>query len=203
VNTANYLTLLRILLGPIFLIIYKEHTFFGIDLIALPYVLLILLGLAELSDICDGYFARKYNEVTDIGKILDPMVDSIYRISIFLTFTIPPINLPMWVVFVFFYRDSVISILRIMCALKGMALAARPSGKVKAIMQGIAINAISFLLIPYSLNILALKHLQNISYFIALTTAIYTVFSGLDYILAHRAHLAELFGKVKPRETTF
>jgi CDP-diacylglycerol--glycerol-3-phosphate 3-phosphatidyltransferase len=70
--------------------VYLEYETFDISLVTLPYILLFLLGISELSDACDGYFARKYNQVTDLGKILDPMADSIYRISVFLTFTLPP-----------------------------------------------------------------------------------------------------------------
>ena len=53
------------------------------------------------------------------------MANNIYRISVFLTFTQPPINLPLLIVFIFLYRDSVISTLRTICALRGFALAAR------------------------------------------------------------------------------
>ena len=100
------------------------HASFGINELLLPYVLLFLLGVFELSDAFDGYIARKYNQVSDFGKIFDPMADSIARISVLLTFTQPPVNLPLPLIFVFLYRDSVISTLRTICALKGFALAA-------------------------------------------------------------------------------
>ena len=130
-SIANYLTFIRIFISPIFLLVYIAHDGMGISSILLPYVLMFLLGVSELSDAFDGYLARKYNQVTDLGKILDPMADSISRISVFLTFTLDPVQLPMLLIFVFIYRDSVISTLRTICALKGFALAAAQAVKSK------------------------------------------------------------------------
>lgn len=191
-NIAHYFTLIRVLISPIFLFVYLEYEAFHIDLTILPYILLILLGISELSDACDGYLARRYNQVTDLGKILDPMADSIYRISVFLTFTLPPVNLPMVLVFIFLYRDSVISTLRTICALKGFALAARPSGKLKAAIQALAALVVILLLIPYSRGTLSSEALQLISTIVISVAAIYTLVSGIDYIYANRRYIANL-----------
>lgn len=189
---ANYLTFFRIFISPIFLFVYLEYENLNISFVALPYVLLFLFGISELSDAFDGYLARKYDEVTDLGKILDPMADSIYRISVFLTFTLPPIRLPMILVFIILYRDSVVSTLRTICALKGFALAARPSGKIKAVIQAIAALIIIILLIPYSLGSLHQETLRLTSTIIVSLASIYTFFSGLDYIYANREYIARL-----------
>src|SRR5258708_4178403 len=108
-TVANCLTFFRIFISPVFLLVYLQHEAFGISVRALPYALLLLLSISELSDALDGLLARKYNQVTDLGKILDPMADSISRISVFLTFTQPPVSVPIICVFIFLYRDSVIS----------------------------------------------------------------------------------------------
>src|SRR5579872_4097218 len=134
-NIAHCFTLLRICISPLFPILYLEHDAFGIDLAAVPYVLMGLLLVAEFSDIFDGHLARSRNEVTDLGKVLDPMADSITHISLFLTFTQGFVALPLILVFVFLYRDLLISTLRTLCALRGVALAARFSGKMKAVLQ--------------------------------------------------------------------
>lgn len=192
VSIANYFTLFRIFVSPLFLLIYLEHQSMGITAIALPYVLLFLLGIAELSDAFDGYFARKYNQVTDLGKILDPMADSIYRISVFITFTKGPVQLPLALIFTFVYRDSVISTLRTICALRGIALAARMSGKVKAVVQAIAAFSILLLMIPHSLGVMPTNELQLFSAWIVGAAALYTVFSGIDYIYANRRIIAKM-----------
>lgn len=185
-SIANYFTLSRLLISPIFLIVYLEHEFLGIHFLFLPYILIFLLTLLELSDAFDGYLARKYNQVTDLGKILDPMADSISRISIFLAFTEGVIQLPMFYVFVFLYRDSVISTLRTMCALKGVALAARTSGKIKAVVQAVSAYVILILMIPNSLGFLSLSSLRIISKSIVGLACLYAVFSGCEYIYANR-----------------
>lgn len=189
---ANYLTFIRIFISPIFLFVYLEYEYLNFSLVTLPYLLLFLFGISELSDAFDGYVARKYNEVTDLGKILDPMADSIYRISVFLTFTLPPIRLPMILVFIILYRDSVVSTLRTICALKGFALAARASGKIKAVVQAIAAFIIILLLIPYSLGNMQEETLHRISTIIVSIASVYTLFSGIDYIYANREYIARL-----------
>ena len=188
-TVANGLTLFRIFLSPIFLLIYLQHDAIGISSIQLPYVLLLLLGISELSDAVDGYLARKYNQVTDLGKILDPMADSIARISVFLTFTQPPVNVSLLCVFIFLYRDSVISTLRTICALRGFALAARPSGKVKAVIQAITAFVITFLLIPHSQNRLSDQALYQLSTALILLAGFYSLYSGVDYLIANRVHI--------------
>lgn len=194
---ANYITFIRIFVSPIFLLVYIKHADFEISDQTLPYVLLFLLAVAELSDAFDGYLARKYNQVSDFGKIFDPMADSITRLSVLLTFTQPPISLPMVLIFVFLYRDAVISTLRTICALRGFTLAARMSGKIKAVIQAIASFIIIFLMIPHSLGYLSLEQLQSYSCWIIAIAAIYTLFSGMDYIYANRLYIAKLLTKAK------
>lgn len=191
-SIANYLTFIRIFISPIFLLVYIEHETLGISSIVLPYVLLFLLGVSELSDAFDGFLARRYNQVTDLGKLLDPMADSIARISVFLTFTQDPIDLPLALIFVFLYRDSVVSTLRTICALKGFALAARISGKIKAVIQAISAFAIIILMIPHSLGYISTSTLHTICSLIVGTAGVYTVFSGIDYIYANRIYIAKL-----------
>lgn len=183
------LTLTRVALSPLFLAVYLYYQEMGISLIFLPYFLIFLVVICELSDLFDGFLARKKNQVTDLGKILDPMADSIFRLSVFLTFTQGLIQLPILLVLVFFYRDSIISTLRTVCALRGVALAARLSGKIKAVIQAAAAILILLLMIPYSLGYLSLAFLREVSFYTVLTTAIYSVFSGIEYVYANRGYI--------------
>src|SRR5690554_561135 len=104
-NPAHCFTLLRIFISPLFPLLYLEYERLGIPLLWLPYLLLFLLLISEFSDLFDGMVARRRNEVTDLGKVLDPMADSITHISLFLTFTQGFVRLPLLLVFVFLYRD--------------------------------------------------------------------------------------------------
>lgn len=191
-SLPNYLTFVRIFISPIFLVIYLEHDYFGVSAIWLPYILLFLLCVSELSDVFDGFFARRFGQVTDLGKILDPMADSIARISVFLTFTQGIVQLPLLLVFIFLYRDSVVSTLRTVCALRGYALAARPSGKLKAVIQAAVAICIVLLMIPESLGSISQHTLQQVSFWMVAGAGLYTIFSGCDYIYANRVYVKKL-----------
>lgn len=190
-----FLTIGRIFISPIFLIFYLKYQQLGITLNVLPFILICLLGISELSDFFDGYLARRFNIVTELGKILDPMSDSITRLTILLTFTQGFIELPLLLVFVFVYRDAMISTLRTLCALKGVALAARTSGKIKAVLQALSIFSILILMIPYSRGTLSLLQLQSISFYIISAAAIYTLASGTEYIWANRLYIKQAWQK--------
>ena len=200
-SIANYLTFFRIFISPVFLVVYMEHEFFGISDRMLPYILLMLLGVSELSDAFDGYIARLYNQVTDFGKIFDPMADSIARISVLLTFTLPPVKLPMLLVFVFIYRDSVISTLRTVCALRGFALAASINGKIKAIIQAVSAFIILGMMIPFSLGHLSQEMLTRLSTVVVGIAAAYTLFSAGEYIILNREHIRKVLTLPTPKGT--
>lgn len=189
---ANCLTLYRLLLSPIFIVLYLFYVDFGIHIQVLPWILGLVIASAELSDVLDGVVARHYNQVSDLGKILDPMADSIYRSSAFLAFTQFPVALPIMIVFLMFFRDSMISTLRTICALKGRALGARASGKIKAVVQSIALMVITFLMLLYSNGWISLKSFQQVSFIVASCACAYTLFSGLEYLWAHRVFIKNM-----------
>lgn len=188
------LTLSRILLGPLFLIFYLYSLDWGIPLLYLPYLLLILAILSELSDVLDGMLARRRNKVTELGKLLDPMADSIFRLSVLLSFTQGFIGIPVLLVALFFYRDTIISTLRTVCALRGITLGARWSGKVKAVIQAAVVFFILILMIPYTMGCLDEALFRALSFYAVLLAAVYTLYSGFEYIVAHRSHIRKALG---------
>jgi CDP-diacylglycerol--glycerol-3-phosphate 3-phosphatidyltransferase len=183
-------------MSPLFPIVYLCRDQLGVSLVALPYLMLALLIISEFSDLFDGFFARRRNQVTDLGKVLDPMADSITRISLFLTFTQGFVQLPLLLVLVFLYRDFFISTLRTLCALRGVALAARASGKIKAVLQAVVAFLIVLLMIPYSLNYLPLLLFQQISLFAVTIAAIYTVISAGDYFYSNWTYIKKALGSL-------
>lgn len=192
---ALILTLGRIFISPIFLLTYLYYQEMGISLFLLPILLIFLVVLAELSDLFDGMAARRWNQVTELGKILDPMADSIFRLSVFLTLTQGIVGLPLWLVLFFFYRDSMISTLRTVCALRGFTLSARFSGKVKAVLQGAAVLLILVLMIPYAMGLIDLATLRAASFYIALTAVVYSLFSGFEYLRANSSYIRSALAK--------
>lgn len=188
-NIAHLATLTRVFISPLFPVLYLGYDWLGIPLVWLPYLLLGLLIICESSDLFDGFWARKQNQVTELGKVLDPMADSITHISLFLTFTKGVVDLPLLLVFVFLYRDLFISTLRTVCALKGFALGARFSGKLKTATQAVAAFLILIFMIPYTLGWISLELFQNLSLFFVLISALYTIISVGDYVVANWVYI--------------
>lgn len=188
-NIAQFFTLLRIFVSPIFPVLYLHYEWLGIPFAYVPYIMLVLLLICECSDLFDGFIARRWNLVTDLGKILDPVADSVTHITLFLTFTQGMVQLPLWFVFIFLYRELFIGALRTLCALRGVALAARFSGKVKAVMQAVICALIIGLIIPQTKGFLSLDLFQNICFYLTGIAALYTVGSVGDYIYANRRYI--------------
>ncbi len=201
-SIPHYLTLSRILIAPIFVLFYLYAKPFEISFLQLPYILFFLLVVGELTDLLDGWAARRLNQVSDLGKIFDPMADSIFHISIYFSFTQGVVGLPLLLVFVFLYRDSVIATLRTVCALKGYALAARPSGKIKAVVQALVAFTIVVMMVPLSLGELRIELFQTIALWLTAGAALYTALSGIDYLWANRTTIGKLLTTGKKRRGT-
>ncbi|MGI9479669.1 MAG: CDP-diacylglycerol--glycerol-3-phosphate 3-phosphatidyltransferase [Hyphomicrobiaceae bacterium] len=101
------------------------------------WVALALMVLCEVSDWLDGYLARRMGWVSSSGKVLDPMADSLYRISVFVALVANG-WMPLWMLLIMAARDLGISEVRLLAQRARITLAARSSGKVKAAVQGIA-----------------------------------------------------------------
>ncbi|MGD2169908.1 MAG: CDP-alcohol phosphatidyltransferase family protein [Chlamydiota bacterium] len=194
-SVAHYFTILRILLIPFFSIFYLYPQAVGISAEYLPIVLMIILGICEFSDLFDGFVARKKNQVTDLGKVMDPMADSITRITVFFTFTQGIVKLPLLLVLVFIYREFIVNTLRTLCALKGFALAARRSGKVKAVLQAASMFFILTLMILFNSHVIGIDDLQNLSFIAVAIVAGYTVLSAIDYFYANRNYIKKALAK--------
>lgn len=191
-NIAHYLTFLRIVFIPFFPLIYLYPHWFKIEQFYVPYFLIFILLVCEITDIIDGILARKKNIVTDIGKIIDPMADTITHISVFFTFTQGVVSIPLILVFILLYRELVVSALRTVCALKGFALAARKSGKIKTITHGTVSFIIVVLMMLNSWGYLSLKKLQSFSFWLVFITAIYSLATAFDYFYSNRKYFKKL-----------
>ena len=197
-NLALYFTFLRIFIIPLFPVIYLEYAALDIPLEWVPYLLFLILLFCESTDVIDGFLARKRNQVTDLGKILDPMADTLTRISVLFTFTQGSIGVPLLLVLVLLYREFFISTLRTICALKGFALAARTSGKVKAFLLSMVSFLILILFLLFTSGAISLYLLQKLSLLLVSCAAIYSVGSAIDYAYANRRYLRKALRVQKP-----
>lgn len=136
-NLPNQLTLLRVLLIPFFLIFLYINKPYS-DVIAT-----ILFVVAGVTDYVDGYLARRYEIVTDFGKILDPVADKILTASSMIVL-VEIGRMAGWIVIVMLSRDFVIGALRNLAASRGIVIAAGTSGKIKTVLQMIGIGCLIF-----------------------------------------------------------
>ena len=136
-NLPTKITVFRIVLAPVFFILYFIPEWTGSFAEGSVYVLIPMFIVMELSDALDGHIARKYNMVTDLGKILDPFSDVISRVTFFICFAFTGI-MPLWTLVIIIYRELAITFMRMMMMGRGTAMAASIWGKAKAITYSIA-----------------------------------------------------------------
>ena len=120
-TTANKITMVRIVLIPLFLALaYTDHL----------YSALAVYIIACLSDVADGYIARHYNQVSDFGKFMDPLADKMLVLSA-MCFFIENGQMPGWWVAIVLFREFAVSGLRLIAVEQGRVIAAAWSGKLK------------------------------------------------------------------------
>ena len=148
-NLPNKITLSRIFLIPVFIILLSIPIDWGewnIGNTALPvvhFVAVIIFLLASLTDFLDGYYARKYNLVTNMGKFLDPLADKLLVAAAFIL--IVELGLaPGWIIILIISREFAITGFRLVASGEGIVLAASNLGKLKTVFQ---IAAVAFLLL--------------------------------------------------------
>ncbi|WP_099187165.1 CDP-diacylglycerol--glycerol-3-phosphate 3-phosphatidyltransferase [Tepidibacter mesophilus] len=160
-NLANKLTILRILLVPVFVVVILS------DIKNSLLISASIFAIASITDFLDGYIARKYNLVTNFGKFMDPLADKLLVAAAFITMV--DLNLvSSWAVIIIISREFAVSILRAIAASSGIVIAASKWGKSKTVSQILAIMMI-LLDIPYSNIIMGIA-------------VILTIYSGYDYI---------------------
>ena len=134
---SNLITALRIFLSPVFFLVFFIPTRTDHTALATVIILWTLFTLIEISDFFDGKVARARDEVSDLGKLMDPFADSFSRLTYFLCF-VGIGSMPLWVFLVILYRDLTVSFIRLLMAQRGIAMSARISGKIKAFIYAFA-----------------------------------------------------------------
>jgi len=177
----NQLSIIRIILSPVFLFMYLSE-----DKLVKQLSLLVFF-IAVLTDWYDGWHARKFKSVTRTGIFLDPLADKILTSFAFLLFYIEGI-MPLWIMLVIIARDIVITILRSYNEYKGKTIKTSYIAKVKTFMQMTYIFLILFLLILLTLDIeQSLKFeinnflYSNTNYYFMLLVTLLTFYSGVSY----------------------
>lgn len=186
-TTANKITMVRILMIPFFI-------YFALQADKTSLIIaLVLFCLASVTDFLDGYIARKYNQVTDFGKFVDPLADKLLVTAALLIF-IEKCIFPAWMVFIVLAREFIITSLRNVAAAKGKVLAASWTGKVKTCVQiaGIIIDFFVLIIISNK-DINELLSSQFVPYdglnpilvtnIVAWVVTLVTIYAGVDYMV--------------------
>ena len=171
-NLPNKLTLGRIFAIPVFIVVLMM----GYNVAAT-----IIFIAAAFTDMLDGKIARKYNLVTNFGKLMDPLADKLLTMSAFLCL-IELGSIPAWMVIVILGREFIITGMRQVAAAEGIVIAAGWSGKIKTVLQMVAIPLIMlhnwpFYLLPTEIPV------DQIALWAAL---VMTIWSGAEYIIKNR-----------------
>lgn len=178
-NTANKITLLRVALIPVFMILML------LNQPTTRIAALLIFIIAGVTDHIDGYVARKYNQITDFGKFMDPLADKIMVTSAMMILVAWG-RMPSWAAIIIIAREFAVSGLRLVAAAKGDIIAAGFSGKVKTTVSIVAIcfmitdGVHDFVLIPGVMNV------DILGYWLMI---IVTVWSGIEYFVRNRKFL--------------
>ncbi len=184
-NLPNILTALRIILSPFFMFFFFLPVWAGDRFAALSVIVCILLFIIiEFSDLFDGIAARKYQQVTDFGKIFDPFADVFSRLTYFMCFV--GIHLMPVVLFaIILYREITILFCRTMMMKRGIAMGARMGGKLKACAYaGAGISGLLYVTLQ-RLDVLECLHgaVYGITMFFFVLSAVAALLSLADYII--------------------
>ncbi len=194
-NLPNKLTLLRLLLIPLFLVLLAFRFDWGTvewlgSSIGIPELIAtIIFIIASITDWLDGYIARRDNLVTNFGKFADPMADKILVASALIMLV--ELNLaPGWVVAVIIAREFAVTGLRLLLVeTGGTVLAAAWPGKIKTVTQMLAIIFLLLNNLPFAWTGIPVG---SILLYISL---FFTVYSGIDYFYNARFVFADTLNK--------
>lgn len=190
----NQLTVLRIILTPIFLFLFisGEPTLIQISL--------VVFLIAALTDWYDGWLARKFNYITEWGKFMDPLADKILTSTAFFAFVSVGL-VELWMVLIIVLRDLILTLLRIYSDYKKKTFITSYFAKIKTFLQMVFLY---YLLILYSLNkvefvnqnyhhIIDLLLNQEFVYYSMLVVTLITLFSGITNIFENKKTIKILF----------
>jgi CDP-diacylglycerol--glycerol-3-phosphate 3-phosphatidyltransferase len=190
----NQLTVLRIILTPVFLVLFLA------DEPILKQISLVVFIIAAITDWYDGWLARKFNYITNWGKFLDPLADKILTSTAFLAFAFQGV-LEMWMVIAIIVRDFLITGLRMYSDYKGGSMSTSLSAKWKTFIQ---MAFIYYLLLIYTLMTIKplidnYKHIFDVLtntafiYYAMLIVTVITLYTGVSYLYTNRRLLGKMF----------
>ena len=169
-NLPNKLTIARMAMVPLFMIALLMNS------PASRILATVIFALASLTDMLDGQIARKYNMVTNFGKLMDPLADKVLTAAAMICL-VELGDLAAWIAVVIIFREYLITGLRSVAASENIVVAANIWGKVKTVCQMIAL-----MLLMVKPQVVALFGI-DLGLWIMYVAVALTIYSGLDYVL--------------------
>lgn len=139
----------------------------------------ILFAVGSITDLIDGWLARKWNVISTLGKFLDPLADKLMVLSI-MVMMVKLERVPAWIVIVMIGRETAVTALRSIASSEGIIIAAGKLGKYKTVYQVIAILG---LMAHYEYTFLITINYHLVGMFFLYVALLYTIWSGLDYFI--------------------
>lgn len=189
-NIPNQITVSRIIMIPIFVVFmlvdfgWGDVTFLGATIPVGHLLGAIIFILAAVTDFIDGYYARKHNLVTNMGKFLDPLADKLL-VSAALIILVELGFAPAWIVILIISREFAVTGLRLILADEGEVVAAKQLGKIKMWTQIVAVSAL--LLHNVFFEMFSIPFASIMLY----VSLFFTIWSGWDYFYANRRILLD------------
>lgn len=183
-NTPNKLTLFRVFLIPIYMICYLCFGMVG------TYLAIAVFLLASWTDHLDGKLARKNNQVTTFGKLMDPLADKMLTMAALISFVerdIPYVTAG--VVMVILARELIVTGIRMLAMGENQVIAASMWGKAKTVSQFVLVIAVMVFEIAKGFFSLWAGILDGITLVLTVVATVLTIYSGFDYVWKNRSLL--------------
>ena len=186
---ANFFTTSRIVLTPIFFIVYYLPEYTSVSPKIAIAVLIPLFAYMQFTDFLDGYVARKYNMVSDFGKLFDPFADVLANMAVLFCFTLDGL-LPSLFFLIILYREVSIIFVRMLAIKKGLVIGAKMLGKIKTLLY-IAVGGVSLfirlcMVYGFGTKIISLFSILNICLYIL--AVVFSLLSFYFYLMDYRKY---------------
>lgn len=174
-NLPNYLTLMRVGMIPVYLVFFYISVKF--NMIEMRYMAAVVFTLASITDYYDGMLARKYNLISNFGKLMDPLADKLLVVAVVMSLNYFTNEINFICVFLIVMRELIISAIRLVALEENIVIAASKLGKYKTATQMVSLVMILFNI--HKINMF----FYYITYGLFYISMFFLVFSLIDYII--------------------
>ncbi len=185
-NVPNILSVIRILMAPLFLFMYLQDELIWRSLSIAVFV------AAAITDIFDGYIARTYNVESPSGVFLDPLADKILTFAGFICLPfIDPVQFPWWAIGFIVARDVVVTLLRVYADYKNIPIETRQSAKLKTLLQMVFLYIALLIGVFLQADIMFSSYVHSLmdtfimGWFMIIVVVV-TVYTGIEYLVVNR-----------------